>query len=287
MKNITFISYLILFGNFCFSQTDTLNQRDANGLKQGYWVFYGIDKPDWNYSDSIKIEAGRYLNDRKNGVWIKYHADGKTIKLKGEYKNNRPDGQYFKYFANGNIKEIGFFHNNSYNYNLRRFLVDGKKDEIKTFLENGTKIDSSFYYFESGCLKSIEILTQSKSYTSKTINYHNHLCNILKDTIVSYFDHPEEHVNVSSNCTFKGKEIPYIQNEDSVSMQFDSLRIKNGVFNPNGFNKIYNYNDEVWQDGEFRNGKLWEGKIYIYDSDGILLKIKLFKDGEYYGEGQL
>jgi ribosomal protein S1 len=40
-------------------------------------------------------------------------------------------------------------------------------------------------------------------------------------------------------------------------------------------------------DGIFKNGNLWEGKVYEYDKDGILLKVKVFKEGVYHSDGQL
>jgi len=70
----------------------------------------------------------------------------------------------------------------------------------------------------------------------------------------------------ASDCSFTPKKLPRIENE-------------NGVFNPNGYNKIYNYLNKVWQEGEFSNGKLYNGKLYIYDSDGMLLKIFTYAEG--------
>jgi antitoxin component YwqK of YwqJK toxin-antitoxin module len=64
-------------------------------------------------------------------------------------------------------------------------------------------------------------------------------------------------------------------------------RTKGTRFQVNGYNKVYNSNDEIWQDGDFRNGRLWDGKVYEYDSDGILLKVKVFKKGVYHSDGQL
>ena len=62
---------------------------------------------------------------------------------------------------------------------------------------------------------------------------------------------------------------------------------KGVLFQPNGYNKVYNSTDEIWQDGTFKNGQLWEGKVYEYDKDGILLKVKIFKNGVYHSDGQL
>jgi antitoxin component YwqK of YwqJK toxin-antitoxin module len=64
-------------------------------------------------------------------------------------------------------------------------------------------------------------------------------------------------------------------------------RTKGAKFLPNGYNKLYNADDEIWQDGTFKNGLLWEGKVYEYDRDGILLKVRVFKNGVYHSDGQL
>lgn len=58
-------------------------------------------------------------------------------------------------------------------------------------------------------------------------------------------------------------------------------------FNPNGYNKLYNEDDELWMDGQFLNGHLYNGQYYEYDSDGILLKVSVFKNGKYDKAGSL
>lgn len=65
-----------------------INQKDDKG-KQGHWIIYGIDRKETGYEDSAIVEEGNYINDRKEGIWYKYEADG-VLKLAGEYKNNRP-----------------------------------------------------------------------------------------------------------------------------------------------------------------------------------------------------
>ena len=64
-------------------------------------------------------------------------------------------------------------------------------------------------------------------------------------------------------------------------------KIKDGKFNPNSYNKVYNSNEELFQDGEFKDGRLYNGKMYVYDEDGILLKVKIYKEGVYHSDGQL
>ena len=58
-------------------------------------------------------------------------------------------------------------------------------------------------------------------------------------------------------------------------------------FVPNGYNKVYNDNDEIWMDGEFKSGQLYDGKVYDYDKDGILQKVRIYKLGKYHSDGQL
>ena len=71
---------------------DKLNRKDDQGRKQGKWIYYGKDRPESGIPAEGKVEEGKYVDDRKEGIWIKYHNDGVTPKLKGEYENNRPKG---------------------------------------------------------------------------------------------------------------------------------------------------------------------------------------------------
>ena len=88
MKNI--INIILIIGGIFVSgitlaQNDTLNQTDANGLKQGYWKIYFSDNPS-----QVKME-GRYVDNKKQGIWKTYFPSGK-IKSEVTYVNNRPNG---------------------------------------------------------------------------------------------------------------------------------------------------------------------------------------------------
>jgi antitoxin component YwqK of YwqJK toxin-antitoxin module len=56
-------------------------------------------------------------------------------------------------------------------------------------------------------------------------------------------------------------------------------------FNPNGYNTIYNPNEDIWMDGDFKNGQLWDGRVRDYDKNGIVQKIRVFKNGVYHSDG--
>jgi antitoxin component YwqK of YwqJK toxin-antitoxin module len=40
-------------------------------------------------------------------------------------------------------------------------------------------------------------------------------------------------------------------------------------------------------EGDFKDGRLFDGRLYIYDEDGLLLKVEVYKDGKYHSDGQL
>jgi len=58
-------------------------------------------------------------------------------------------------------------------------------------------------------------------------------------------------------------------------------------FKVNGYNKVINDDKEIWMEGEFKDGLLWDGKLYLYDEDGLLLKLEIYKEGVYISDGQL
>jgi hypothetical protein len=54
-------------------------------------------------------------------------------------------------------------------------------------------------------------------------------------------------------------------------------------FRENGHNTLYDKQLRISQVGEFREGRLWYGRIYRYDKDGVLSKIEVYIDGRYSG----
>lgn len=55
-----------------------VNQVDSHGLKQGYWIFYGIDFPESGFAEKAVIEQGNFIDDQKDGQWF-YHAKNGEI----------------------------------------------------------------------------------------------------------------------------------------------------------------------------------------------------------------
>ena len=96
LKALLSIILLCLFCNENFAQ----NKLNTSGRKSGKWVFKGKDHPASGYAENSVVEEGNFINGRKEGIWLRYHKDGKTPKLKGNYRNNRPEGFYIRYHRN-------------------------------------------------------------------------------------------------------------------------------------------------------------------------------------------
>jgi len=257
---------------------------DKNG-KQGKWVYYGKDRPDSGIPAEGKVEEGTYKDDRKEGVWIKYHNDGVTPKLKGEYENNRPKGQYTKYWNNGKVKEIGTFEKGQQHDSLKRFHENGVLAFETVYNDLGKEQGKTVFYYPNG---------------QKEYEYNSENGKVV-GTATRYYENGDkkEELVFDANGEPKGEPKTYEPKNPNPALRdpgpptrpaprLSGTPRTNGIaFKPNGYNKLYNQDNEIWQDGIFKDGRLWDGKIYVYDRDGILLKVEVFRSGSYHSDGQL
>lgn len=264
-------------------QPGDINKKDSEGRKQGRWIYFGKDRPQEGYPADGKIEEGDYKDDRKEGKWTKYHNDGETPKLIGEYVNNRPQGTYIKYYANGKVKEQGTFVRNLYQDSLKRFHENGKVEYVAKYNDEGKEQGSVKYFYPNGQVEFEYVANDGKP-SGKAVRYYEN--GDVKEII---FYNAEGTVEKSEQKEMVNPAIkvvdPGISKETAPKV--NSPKTKGAKFQPNGYNKVYNSNDEIWQDGNFKDGLLWDGKVYEYDRDGILLKVKVYKNGLYHSDGQL
>jgi antitoxin component YwqK of YwqJK toxin-antitoxin module len=273
----------VSFANASADQGGEINKKDSEGRKQGKWVVLGKDRPSAGFPTEGKIEEGPYVDDRKEGTWIKYHNDGVTPKLKGEYHNNRPAGAYTKLYADGVVREVGVFERNKYSGNLKRYHENGKLELDVNYNDEGKEDGTVKYYYPNG---QEEFVYEANNGVpkGKAIRYYEN--GDVKEVIYYASDGS---VEKSEQKEMVSPSVKVVDPGASKEMapKISSPRTKGASFKPNAYNKVYNQNDEIWQDGDFRNGRLWSGKVYEYDSDGILLKVKVFKNGVYHSDGQL
>jgi len=289
MINKLFLSFLLLGLTFvsssvlAFDQDEKPNKTDSEGKKQGGWIYYGKDRPEEGYPVNGKIEEGNYKDDRREGIWIKYHNDGITPRLKGDYVNNRPQGSYVKFHPNGKVKEKGSFERNQYRDSLVRFNENGKVEYQADYNVDGKEQGKVKYFYLNGQVE-FEYSAQNGSPIGKATRYYEN--GDVKEVIQYAADGS---VSASEQKEMVNPSVKVVDPSASkeAAPKIATPKTKGVAFLPNGYNKVYNSNDEIWLDGVFKNSNLWEGKVYEYDKDGILLKVKVFKGGVYHSDGQL
>ncbi|MBN4072511.1 hypothetical protein JYT74_00595 [Crocinitomix catalasitica] len=261
------------------AQNDTLNQIDDQGLKQGYWMITGKMRPEIEYSADAKIEEGRYVDGRKEGAWLKYYRDPNVLRLSGNYVNGRPDGRYVKYFENGCINEEGEYVESRLMWKLsyypncpgddslygfpseERYYTTKGRDTSKMFYANGQlefiyctvdgiNIDTAYTYYPNGDLRRLMIYREDG-----VVGKMEHFDRMSPRVVADSYDR----VTIETSDNSK-KDLPQ--------------------FKPNGFNIIFNDKQQLWMQGNFKDGKFNDGSSYKYDSEGILRKTIIWKNGK-------
>lgn len=248
-------------------QETQINAHNQNGEKEGKWKYYGKDLPEYKYNDDILVWEGYYKTGKREGEWIHYFKDGKTPLLIANYKSNRPSGNYERFNKEGVLIESGEMRDGKYTGILSMFYDDGSprfKGDFYRGHENGDIVQ----YDKLG-----NILLAYTSFND-VINKRS-ITNAAKN---------KEHLKTRQTLVYPNETT---RNASESAPIVNNPNVRGGVFDPNGYNKIYNDQNDILQDGTFRSGKLFDGKLYQYDNDGILFKVKVFKNGVYVSDGQI
>lgn len=281
---IFIFSFLNIYAERCLYNNNQDNPKinliDDKGLKQGHWVFLGKDQPEKGFPYNGKIEEGNFVNDRRDGRWVFYYNDGMTPKAEGDFVDNRPNGEFVKYFPNGQVKEKGVFSHLKYKDQLVRYNEKGIKIFEASFNEQGNEDGLVQYFYDNGALE-LEYIAKNGAPSGQVTRYWPN--GDIKQIII--YDENGEVKEVSEFEEMKNPEVEVEKPVKSTKKAPDVPRYDG--FSPNDYNKVYNDIQELWMEGAFRNGKLWDGRVYIYDEDGLLLKIEVYKEGVFHSFGQL
>lgn len=277
-KNLLFLC-MSLFLTLSSFGIDGQNQIDDNGKRQGYWVITGSMTTEKGYSAKAKVEEGEYLDNRKEGVWKKYWPSG-TLKTEISYSSGKPKGKYSVYYKNGQLEEVGNWNKNKNTGEFKRFYENGNPQQEFFFSDNGKRNGVQKYFYENGQLEVIVSIINGKEDGVMKRYYENGKLKEEKtmtggvlspNGIKSYDKNPKPYVAKSNS---KAKE---------SSMVTENERPNIKEFDPNGQNTLYNKRLQKTQVGIFKSGRLWEGRWYRYDTNGLLIKIEVYKQGRYFG----
>jgi len=283
MKKLYIILFISCFCSAAFSQSavggDSINKMIGN-KREGKWIIYGKDQKSPKFSANQKVEEGDYVSGRRSGLWVKYYPNGNK-KSEIVYERGRPNGKFKLYYENGNVEEEGEWKNRLYSGAFKRYYEDGTLEQEKTFDENGKAKGKVTYYYANG-KKELEFTTSNGKEIGKATRYYPN--GDVKE-IISFEDGDmvkiedkrmvSAPVNVGTGIKVKEKNSP--KAEGAVNKAQSDVK--------DGYAKRFNENNDILMDGEFKGGKLWNGKWYKYDENGLLDKIEVYKNGKYVGDG--
>ncbi|MCB0795432.1 MAG: hypothetical protein KDB88_11905 [Flavobacteriales bacterium] len=259
--------------------SDTLNQVDAQGRKTGVWRFIApvAEKP--GYQDGQLIEEGTYASGRRVGVWQRYWPNGKLMS-RITYAMGRPRGPYAIYYPNGQIEEEGTWDLDRNTGAFRRWHPNGKPSQEFVFDPYGVRNGVQRYYHENGQLAvEVEIKdgredgTLERYYANGDLQqqavFHN---GVIDQQNSRYLRPVHRDAPVEARST---KPAPTVSKEEKTNAV---------VFRENGYNTMYDRQLRLSQTGQFKNGQLWDGKVYRYDANGHLIRIETYRSGRYVGD---
>src|SRR5690606_17898031 len=170
LSTLTLTLSLLVSQPLLSNDQDRINWKDEQGRKQGHWIISGKDRPEQGFPPEGKVEERKYQDDRKTGIWIKYHNDGITPRLKGEYDFGRPKGAFTKYYPNGNIQEEGTYEKGKYLGAMKKYYEDGTIMYEGTYNNDGQEDGQIKYYHPNGKVE-YEYSSRSGIPTGKAVRY--------------------------------------------------------------------------------------------------------------------
>lgn len=270
--------------NFEIVNGDTINRIDANRKRQGKWIVKAKPAKDRGYKVGSIVEEGVFQNSRKVGMWKKFYPSGK-LKSEITYKGSRPYGPYTLYYENGNIEEQGNWERTKNTGNFKRFHENGKVAQEFSFTEDGKRTGQQKYFYENGKVRlegnwqdGMESGEMKEYYENGDLMAVKHFANgeMDKDKFESYAPKTAIKDPLEKQLD-EGKDIKVTVKKDEKPNQ--------GGFSGNGYTKLFNRNQQISKDGVFRNYRLIDGKQYMYNENGLLTQIMIFKNGKYIGDG--
>jgi antitoxin component YwqK of YwqJK toxin-antitoxin module len=291
MKNLTLTSitlplFLVLHTALLAYGDKDINRTDQSGKRQGYWVIKGYMSNDKAYSPDAIVEEGEYKDNRREGLWKRFWPNGKP-KSEVNYVFGKPEGHYKIYYETGQMEEEGDWVDSRNVGEFKRWHPSGNMQQLFMFSQNGKRNGVQKYFYENGKLAmEVNIHNGEEHGVCKRYNEDGS----LKEEMV--FDGGELKPGSSKEYSDKpGGEIveadPYNKSIGKESTAPEGKVNAAAVFKPNGYNVMYNKNGQMAQAGVYSNGRLWDGKMYVYNSDGILIRIEVYKGGRYLGSGVL
>ena len=303
MKQILIVLLVVISGfTFAQSSKDSVNVTDAEGKRQGKWVITNkLMKPALaGYKDDQKVEEGRYLDNKKVGIWVTYYPNGVT-KSRITFENGRPFGKAIMFHENGKVAEQGIWKNNRWVGEYKLYYDNGEVQHEFEFNQNGKRDGKQVYYAENG-----QKIIEGEMKEGKEIGVWNEWYDNGDKRAEMVFNEGTLDSAKTVNYTPKkpvepkvpvAAEVEKAAPKSSVTTVDIKAEVANGdrgsgkepakKFSGEGYAKLFRPDKQISKDGEFKKYRLITGKSYIYDNNGILERIAVFEGGQYIGDAPL
>jgi antitoxin component YwqK of YwqJK toxin-antitoxin module len=253
-------------------RNDTINRTGANGKKYGRWVYF------FNGNKQKIEKEGKYESDRKTGIWKTYYENG-NLKSEITYINNIADGYAKIYYENGKISEEGTWKGIKWVGKYLFYHENGNKAYEWSFNDQGKRTGEQKYYHENGKLMIKGDWIDGKE--NGVISEYDSNGNLKSEKVFASGAMNEKSSKFYATKKVSVSEIPDDTNATSKSSNNEN-QVQNSpdTFTGNGSYRFYNSLKKVEREGDFRNGKLIDGKKYYYNADGKLIKTEIFVNGK-------
>lgn len=263
------------------ASVDTLNRLDEAGRKQGYWRIAAPKEDMPGYTDGQLIEEGRYSNSKRIGLWRRYWPNGQVMS-EITYVMGRPKGTYRTFYPSGKPEEQGTWDLDRNTGSFRRWHPNGQLSQDFVFDQYGLRDGVQKYYHENGQLEVSVDIKQGKEdgvlkryYANGDLQQTAELDNGVINASNSRYIKPVH--KVEGPDPDPGAKPAPARTEEEVT---------NAVaFRPEGYNTLYDKQLRIAQQGDYRKGQLWNGKVFKYNKNGILSRIEVYIEGRYAGVG--
>ncbi len=253
---------------FCFCKTltsqtyelykgDTVNYVDVNNKKQGLWIKFN------NEGDQI-LEKGAYLSGQKNGVWISYYPSGNK-KHEITYKKGKAIGQARFFYENGLISEEGIWHIDHWQGNYKFYNKSGSLAYDWNYDETGKRTGTQKYYHDNGVLKYSGQWDNGKA--TGVLKIFDDAGKLITERVYNNGEF-QENVAITENIT-----------TNEVAPTQVKVAANHDAFTGTGNHTVYNLQGLVEKRGFFVNGKIFTGKHFFYNQDKKLIKVVHYHNG--------
>lgn len=131
--------------------SDSINQKNSKGKKEGKWILYSEVSNSTGYGIIHKLEEGKYIDGKKEGVWKDYYYNGKC-RNQITFKKDKATGFITIYHETGDTLECGTWQKDHWIGIYRSYYPNGKLKYEFLFDKNGKRTGQQKYYYENGNL---------------------------------------------------------------------------------------------------------------------------------------